>query len=274
MNASARRRDIARACHEHIARRIAAAETQADPFPHLFVEEFFPPFVYRELLARLPQKQHYEPFQYEKHATQSGVSTRDHFPLTARVIGRLDQQDSALWYAIRDALRSPEVKQATFTKLADGLAFRYGVRPEQVCELPGFAYPELFRETGGYFIKPHPDTRRKVITMQIALPADDTRPDLGTQFYRRSLNPLALLREPRGFEIARQAPFRPNFGYAFVVLNTLSLKSWHGRTTLADGSAVRNTILNIWYERAEEAGTDYIDEQRAAAGVTPLRAAA
>ncbi|MGQ0637693.1 MAG: hypothetical protein ACT4QC_24205 [Planctomycetaceae bacterium] len=247
---------------------------ESEPFPHIFVEEFFPPTIYHEMLSRLPAETHYEPFQYEKHATRDGKISRTHFPLTSRAIDRLDPRDGLVWYAIRDVLRSQEIKQATFTRLAGGLVFRYGVRPGQVLDLPAFAYPELFRETGGYCIKPHPDTRRKVVTMQIALPADDARPGLGTQFYRRSYNPLTLLREPRGFEIARRAPFLPNFAYAFVVLNTLALKSWHGRTTLAAGSTPRNTILNIWYERADEAGTDYIDEQRATAIATPRRAAA
>jgi hypothetical protein len=124
--------------------------------------------------------------------------------------------------------------------------------------MAAYPLPELFRETAGYVIKPHPDTRRKVVTMQIALPPDASQRDLGTEFYRRSWNPLALLREPRSFETVKRAPFLPNVAYAFVVINSLWLKSWHGRTTLRAGIGVRNTILNIWYADAKDANPDLV----------------
>ena len=56
-------------------------------------------------------------------------------------------------------------------------------------------------------------------------------------------------------------PFLPNTAYAFVVLNSLSLSSWHGRSSLSNvGKAVRNTILNIWYERAENGNRELVEE--------------
>ena len=42
-----------------------------------------------------------------------------------------------------------------------------------------------------------------------------------------------------------------------------TLKSWHGRTKLEQGSVVRNSILNIWYEKAEHGNPDLIREQLA-----------
>jgi hypothetical protein len=97
--------------------------------------------------------------------------------------------------------------------------------------------------------------------MQISLAPDATQADLGTEFYQRSLNPAHWLREPRGFEIAKRPPFLPNAAYAFSVLNTLRIKSWHGRSSLASGCGVRNSILNIWYEKPEHANRDLIAEQ-------------
>ncbi len=127
----------------------------------------------------------------------------------------------------------------------------------EAADLEGYALPELFREFASYRIKPHPDTRRKVVTMQISLPRDDfSHPQFGTEFYRRSLNLLHLMREPNGFEIVKCTPYVRNSAYAFTVLNKITWKSWHGRSTLPAANIVRNTILNIWYLSQADANQD------------------
>ena len=78
------------------------------------------------------------------------------------------------------------------------------------------------------------------------------------------MNPRAWLREPRGFDIVKTTPFLPNTAYAFSVLNTFTLKSWHGRTAIPGHCGERNSLLNIWYENAEFANGDLIAEQIAA----------
>jgi hypothetical protein len=92
--------------------------------------------------------------------------------------------------------------------------------------------------------------------MQISLPRDNSQRQLGTEFYKRSLNPLHMMREPRGFGIIKCTPFVPNSAYCFSVLNNISWKSWHGRSTLPANSVVRNSILNNWYLNADDANLD------------------
>lgn len=116
--------------------------------------------------------------------------------------------------------------------------------------------PTLYRETEGFEIPPHTDTRRKVVTMHLYLPAGRDQLGLGTALYRRRRLAWTPGEWRRRFEKVKQFPFRPNSGYAFVVNNTLTRKSWHGRETLPPGSGVRNTLLNTFYEepRGEFAG--------------------
>jgi hypothetical protein len=250
-------------CRRHVIQAVENAPIYIDPSPHTLIQGFFPDDIYEELLSRLPPQQAYDPFSYRKHARNDGTMTRFRFQLLSDPLARLDQRNRQFWLGIRDVMGCQELKRAVYHKLGCGLAFRYSTREERAADLPGFPEPSLLRETEGYRIAPHPDTRRKVVTMQVALPEDDTQRDLGTEFYRRSVNPLSLLREPRGFEIVKQAPFLPNHAYAFAVLNTLTWKSWHGRTTLQAQSGVRNTLQNLWYEKAEYGNPEVVAEHYA-----------
>jgi hypothetical protein len=249
----------------HLIERVESIPLARDPFPHIGVTEFLPPDIYAAMLANLPPRDMYEPFQYHKHHLQDGSSNRRRFVFDNQWLLRLDQPRQELWFAVRSALGSAELRRAVYRKLAPGLTFRYGCDEQGAASLPGYALPELFHEVSGYRIAPHPDTRKKVVTMQISLAADAEHAHFGTEFYRRSMQPAHWLREPRGFEVVRTMPYVPNAAYAFVVLNSLRLKSWHGRSTLPQNTVERNTILNIWYARPEHSNLDLVREHEALA---------
>jgi hypothetical protein len=238
---------------------------ETEPFPHVVIKGFFPADVYADLLAFLPADKQYETFSYGKHHTKDGQSNRLRFRMKNEWLNRLSGAQRTFWYAVRQALGSSQLKTAVFEKVSSGLAFRFDMPQSETSKMEAYALPELFRELSSYRIKPHPDTRRKVVTMQISLARDESQHDLGTEFYRRSLNPLHLMREPYGFEIVKRAPFFPNSAYAFSVLNTVTWKSWHGRSTLPPNCGVRNTILNIWYLSQADANEDIAAPMRAAA---------
>ncbi len=246
----------------HVLQAIESTTALEHPFPHLQVREFFPNDVYAQLLANLPAPEGYEPFGYEKHANADGASNRRRFCFEAAWLDKLNAESRGFLYTIRSVLGSNELKSEVFSKLSAGLSYRYSCKPQEARDLPGYALPELFRETEGYQIKPHPDTRKKVVTMQIALPEDESNAAIGTEFYQRSFRPTDWLREPKGFEIVKTMPFVPNVAYAFVVLNTVRLKSWHGRSSLSPTSGVRNSILNIWHEKPEHGNRELVEENR------------
>lgn len=240
---------------EHMLAALVRTPAESQPFPHFFVAGLLPDDLYRELIASLPDERLYKAFSYSKHSSD-GQSNRGRFGLTSADLEQLHGRQHGLWRGVRDALGSAEFKSAVFERLSQGLAYRLGTTPAEAAATPGYPLPELFRETAGYEIKPHPDTRRKLVTMQVSLAADDSQRAMGTEFYRRSLNPLAMLREPRGFDVVKQMAFVPNAAYAFVVLNTLRLKSWHGRTRIDGLCGVRNSILNIWYAKREDGNSE------------------
>jgi hypothetical protein len=251
----------------HTVESVRQTPTDVEPFPHIIIRNFFPADVYDDLLNLLPSDDQYEPFSYGKHHSADGQSNRLRFRMDNAWLDRLSGAQRDFWYAVREALGAIQLKRAIYAKLSTGLAFRFELPESDVNKVPGYALPELFRELSSYRIAPHQDTRRKVVTMQISLPRDESQRELGTEFYRRSLNPLHMLREPRGFEVAKCTPFLPNTAYSFSVLNNISWKSWHGRSTLPCGCGARNSILNIWYLQPADANQNIL-------APAPARAAA
>lgn len=236
----------------HAIRRAESAEYSDDPFPHFTVLGLFPDDFYRELIANMPANDQCCPIG-TKTSVDGDSGCRLKFGLHEDSVAVLDPHAQELWHAARAALQSEGLREVVYNKLATGLALRFGCREDEVVEkAPGHALPEIYRETKGYRITPHPDTRKKVVTMQVSLAPDESQRELGTEFYRRNLSPSAWRSEPRGFDTVKTVPFLPNAASAFVVLNTIRLKSWHGRTLLSEQSGVRNSILNIWYAKAED----------------------
>jgi hypothetical protein len=223
----------------------------------MFLEEVFPSDIYDRLVQSFPDPDLYDGSAARHHGMGGGRYTRSMFPLTPANLRRLDENQGELWHAVALALTAPELQAAVYVKLARDLAFRYNCRPAAVANLNGYSRPTLFRETDGFEIPPHTDTRRKIVTMHLYLPADHSQMDLGTALYRRRLLAWPFGHWQRRFAKVKQFPFLPNSGYAFVVNNSLRKQSWHGRERLPQGSGVRNTLLNTFYETPREAFTGY-----------------
>jgi hypothetical protein len=217
-----------------------------EPFTHCYFEQVFPEAMYPDLLAALPDTEQYG---LSRTKSDDGYYTRRNFQLDAESLARLDEPGRSLWAGASAALCSSEYQQALFDKLSVGLARRFGIDESRVGQLKVYPRPALYRDLPGYEITPHPDTRKKIVTTQLFLPSDDSRPHLGTCLYRSRLESLrGLLSWGGRFERFKQFPFHANSGYAFVVTNSpLRPKSWHGcEKTPADGR-VRDTLLHIYY---------------------------
>jgi len=223
-----------------------------EPFSHIYLEEVIPVDYYERLLGNLPGLELYNQAAERHYGNAEGKYVRSMFALTQANLARLPAEQQELWGGIAAALTAPELKRAVFTKLAKDLAFRYGVPEPQVGEIGGHARPTLYRETEGFEIPPHPDTRKKVVTMHLYLPPDRSQLHLGTGLYRRSWLPRPFGHWTNRFVKVKQFAFQPNSGYAFVVNNSLTKKSWHGRETLPAGAGARNTLLNAFYDTPRE----------------------
>jgi hypothetical protein len=256
---------------EHCLNVIGNTPAEDQPFPHILLKHVFPNDVFERLLRAFPPADCFIKANQKHHSNEYGGSTRQRMTLCERSLQSLPDCDHMLWSTVRAAIGSTEIRDAIFSKLAKGLCRRFNVDSDGLRKIPAFPRGQLYSETEGYRIAPHPDTREKVVTMQFAFPSDRSLAGVGTEFYTRSVNPMHLFREPRGFSIAKTMPFLPNHAYAFSVLNDFGIKSWHGRSTIPSMDRVRNTLLHIWYAEADETDRELVAYRQFLQSPVPIR---
>ena len=219
---------------------IEAAEHFSFPFPHIVFRNFFPADFYRELVRNVPTEG-YDPI--------IDTGTRMALRLYGANVEKIDPALRPLWSAVSTMLTSKMVERAIRNRLHDGLEIRArGDKVADADDLKLVAKPVVYRDSDGYQIKPHPDTRKKVVTMQLYCPTDASQQALGTTLYRASLKGLLHVGS-YCLEPVKAIPFLPNTGYAFVVLkanHSLTNMSWHGRPRIKTDQP-RVSILNTFY---------------------------
>ena len=219
---------------------IEAAEHFSFPFPHIVFRNFFPADFYRDLVRSVPTEG-YDPI--------IDTGTRMALRLYGANVEKIDPALRPLWSAVSTMLTSKMLERAIRNRLHDGLEIRArGDRVAGADDLKLVAKPVVYRDSDGYQIKPHPDTRKKVVTMQLYCPTDASQEALGTTLYRASLKGLLHVGS-YCLEPVKAIPFLPNVGYAFVVLkanHSLTNMSWHGRPRIKTDQP-RISILNTFY---------------------------
>ena len=225
----------------HAVASIEAADHFSFPFPHIVFRHFLPADFWRDLVRNVPTE------GYDRvTATGSRVALRLHG-------GNIEKVDPALrpaWAAVSTVLTSKGIERAIRNRLRDGLEVRArGDRVPRADDLKLVAKPVIHRDRDGYWMKPHPDKRKKVVTMQLYCPIDARQKELGTVLYRMSMKGFMHLGS-FCLEPVKTIPFLPNTGYAFVVLkayHSLTKMSWHGLPPIRTDQP-RISILNTFYK--------------------------
>jgi hypothetical protein len=226
---------------ESATHSILTAEAFRKPYPLIRFQNFFPSDFYARLLQRFPD--------VDRFAGLNGDGTRREYALYDERSDPGSEESRTLWGIVRRVLASPEIAAALREKLDEGFRIR-SKRSGEGWPIPMHPRPVLYTDLDGYAIKPHPDTRRKVLTMQIYLPQDDAQRELGTTIYK--VSPMGVFAwKSYGLAKAQTLPFLPNTGYAFVVIHpaySLLKASWHGREAISVPiEKPRLSILNTYY---------------------------
>lgn len=130
------------------------------------------------------------------------------------------------------ALRSGEVRAAIVRRLAPALARRFGADFATVGLYP---IPILTRDTPGYRITPHTDTRWKGITVRFSLPPDMATAHIGTIFHEQGAD--------GSLPKKAQMTFPPNTGYGFAV----GTDTWVSVDPVGSEVRTRDSILHTYF---------------------------
>lgn len=218
---------------DYITKAVRRARLVERPFLHLALEGLFPPEVYKNLLAAMPSTGYRGMSGRSKVARRDdGTPTRVKIDLFPEYIRQFPKADRALWQHVGRVLRSAALEQAFVERLAPGLTRRFGAERDRQRY---YAIPILTRDTPGYSIAPHTDTKWKGITVQLYLPPDSSITHVGTVFHER-LADGTLKR-------VTQIPFAPNSGYAFAVGDD----TWHSADVVGPEVRSRDSILLTYF---------------------------
>ena len=227
--------DSSAALAAKLGARIDAGRLESEPFDHVYLEDVFPPEVYRALLDSLPATGIYSELQHPDAMRPDGSSARRKLPLYLEHLLFLPPAQRAFWRHLSRVLRSRDVQVAFKRKFRAALERRFGRGIDALWFRPNIM---LVRDLEGYRIGIHADVLRKAITVQFYLPRDGAQAHLGTHFHDG--------RDGEAAQRVKAMPFRPNSAYAFPVSRD---ESWHSvpPTVAADGE--RNTLMMTYYVR-------------------------
>lgn len=200
----------------HTRRAIAAAELRSDPFEHIVVDHVLPPAVYDLLIEALPPSV----FFPDRDPIKQDLP----FPITFG-----PALAAATWNFVDSVIARRIIQPAVLEKFHEPLQHYYDVVfgpafRERANELPQLSSgSRLMLRRPGYYLAPHRDPKRSMLTclMYLARPGDSEV--YGTQLFRVVGDREAPFKQTyypqndgRHCEVAAAIPFRPNSMLVFL----------------------------------------------------------
>jgi hypothetical protein len=224
----------------HALYRIANEPVREFPYPHVYVRDVFPADYYRRMREMLPPR--------DALVTLSSMGRikvgdpiaekRTVLPLTEAGLAKLDEAPRAFWRELARWLLGGSFGQVMVSKFSPWLANRF---PNLATAR--FADEALLVQDGSsYALGPHTDHPTKVLSFLFYLPADDSRPHLGTSMYLPNEPGFTCGGGPHypfdKFQRLMTMPYLPNSMFAFMK----TPNAFHGVEPV-EGDVVRELLL-------------------------------
>ncbi len=219
--------------------KLANAPLLPFPFPHLVAEEVFPPAFYATLREHLPPREAMKSLKELKRVTAGYPDGRYVLPLDAAHLAELRAPLRDFWGEVARWMLSGAFANLMLNKFSDTLHARLGDWTTQQFQHEAM----LVQDYTAYSLGPHTDGRSKVLSLLFYLPADATRPHLGTSLYvPKDVNFRCEGGPHHPYEQFRRVyttAYRPNTLFAFPK----SDYSFHGVEPVEEADVRRDLLL-------------------------------
>ena len=223
-----------------VIHRIDVAPMGETPFPHLSIDDIFPPAFYTEMRRQIPQRGFYKPISETERVI--GNEYEERLILHLAQLDDLPTAQKEFWSKLASWLNGSELASAFAKKFAavieqnagkDARQLQYGVESM------------LVKDLDGYKIGPHTDVRRRAVSAMFYLPSDQSYESFGTALYTPMESNLRSDGREHfkfgGFRKVTTMPCRANSMFAFARSDT----SFHGVEPIQRPDAERDVLLYI-----------------------------
>lgn len=223
----------------HLVYRIANADIRRYPYPHFYIEDVFPADFYARLRDCFPVAESMPPLKTVRPVGSEYPDQRLCVPVDPAALANLPPKSRDFWLETAQWLLGHRFFTALIDKFQPFLAQRFA----NLQEVEFLTEALLVDDHTKYWLGPHSDSQKKVLTLLFYLPGDLSQEHLGTSIYVPRDPAFRCLGGPHytyeEFERVYTAPFRPNSLFGFVKTD----RSFHGVEPLAEGATCRRQLL-------------------------------
>lgn len=164
-----------------VTEKIQNTGIQEDPYPHIIIDEIFPPDFYRNMLNQFPSREHFKKVSYP--GTGYGKRAPNYHDYGYACI---DIPKDSLLHEVQQFLRSSDFTRPLLEKFSQANARGETPIPkDKHVFFKGGATDfnsvfDLHLDLPGYMIPPHADVSSKIVTFQFYLTEDASLRDYGT----------------------------------------------------------------------------------------------
>lgn len=159
--------------------RVANAPVHMFPYPHILVHDVFPDRFYCEMREHLPPNSAYKSLKAMGRVSSGYPDERVVVPLTPDDVAELDEPYRSFWDQTGRWLLGGPFTNILLQKFGPLLAQRF----ENLAAMQFDHEAFVIQDRTNYRLGPHTDAPAKVLSLLFYLPADDSKPHLGTSMY-------------------------------------------------------------------------------------------